>query len=54
VVAVDYRGVRYVHGRYFTTLDEKNSAWQQTMLITVLLLPCMAGVIVCALNCVAW
>ncbi len=40
--------------QYFSSLDEKNSAWQQTMLITVLLLPCIAAVVVSALNSVAW
>lgn len=40
--------------QFFSPLDEKNSNWQQTMITTVLLLPCSAGVIVSALNCIAW
>jgi len=40
--------------QFFSSLDEKKSAWQQTMLTTVLLLPCAASAVVLSLNCVAW
>ena len=40
--------------QFFSSLDEKNSAWQQTMLCTVLLLPCVAALTIVALNSVAW
>jgi hypothetical protein len=40
--------------QYFSSLDEKNSAWQQTMLYTVLLLPAVAVAVITCLNSIAW
>jgi len=39
--------------QYFSPLEERNSAWQQTMLLTVMLLPCACTVVIFTLNCVA-
>eukprot|EP00614_Pseudopedinella_elastica_P018525 CAMPEP_0172652632 /NCGR_PEP_ID=MMETSP1068-20121228/243413_1 /TAXON_ID=35684 /ORGANISM="Pseudopedinella elastica, Strain CCMP716" /LENGTH=602 /DNA_ID=CAMNT_0013467047 /DNA_START=75 /DNA_END=1883 /DNA_ORIENTATION=+ len=40
--------------QFFSTLDEKNSAWQLVMMVTVLLLPTVTGVVVGCLNSIAW
>jgi transmembrane 9 superfamily protein 3 len=40
--------------QYFSTLEEKNSLWQQTMIYTVLLLPLCGSFIILILNSIAW
>ena len=40
--------------QFFSSLDEKNSNWQQTMLTTVLLLPGASASVISVLNTIAW
>mmetsp|Transcript_55275 Transcript_55275/g.152191 ORF Transcript_55275/g.152191 Transcript_55275/m.152191 type:complete len:481 (+) Transcript_55275:635-2077(+) len=39
--------------QYFTAKEDRNSSWQQCMILTVLLLPCIVSVVVGCLNCIA-
>jgi transmembrane 9 superfamily protein 3 len=51
IVAGYHSGAYYK--QYFSTLEEKNSDWQATMLLTCFLLPLSTGIIFLVLNAVA-
>jgi transmembrane 9 superfamily protein 3 len=51
-VVAGYQSGSY-YKQYFSTLEEKNSEWQATMLLTCFLLPLSTGLIFLVLNAVA-